>query len=79
MFVVKMNATLDTVLFAAMISGTSQDQVYAMKVDAAGDVVLVAIPSRFRSSIPEPPEDSGSCLEVQCHGYRVAVSCQCPM
>lgn len=41
MFVVKMNATLDTVLFAAMIGGTSQDQVYAMKVDAGGNVILV--------------------------------------
>ena len=39
MFVVKMNATLDTVLFAAMIGGTSQDQVYAMKVDADGNVI----------------------------------------
>ena len=41
MFVVKMNAALDTVLFAAKIGGTEQDQVYAMKVDAAGDVILV--------------------------------------
>ena len=41
MFVVKMNAALDTVLFAAKIGGTHQDQVYAMKVDAAGNVILV--------------------------------------
>jgi len=57
MFVVKMNATLDTVLFAAMIGGTSQDQVYAMKVDAGGNVILVG--HTFQVPFFEPAKTPG--------------------
>src|SRR6266404_142675 len=57
MFVVKMNATLDTVLFAAMIGGTSQDQVYAMKVDVAGNVILVG--HTFQVPFFDPTKTSG--------------------
>ena len=63
MFVVKMNAALDTVLFAAKIGGTHQDQVYAMKVDAAGNVILVG--RTFQVPFFDPTkalEDSGGVI-----------------
>ena len=68
MFVVKMNATLDTVLFAAMIGGTSQDQVYAMKVDAAGNVILVGHTFQLPFFDPTNTQSGGVILKLNATG-----------